>query len=236
MEQKKQGMTREELAGFTARANRYFKGETDRELWSLALPRIAEESAEVAMAALENYSIQWGGPRARFLPAKYFEFLADVKVRRLELTQREAREREARMRSIASSRDAVVCEADWLSRRREIETANPLEVGEAVDYPVPSVGGIRRSRSAHGADLGSWPSRISSAGGWSPDTIAIGRDSRIRAAIRSGQSQRRRSTVRPERPQDGSPSRLARLEAFRALPRGEARTGRFPRFGYTASR
>jgi hypothetical protein len=134
MEQKKQGMTREELAGFTARANKYFKGETDRELWSLALPRIAEESAEVAMAALENYSIQWGGPRARFLPAKYFEFLADVKVRRLELTQREAREREARMRSIAASRDAAVCEADWLSRRREIETANPLEVGEAVDY------------------------------------------------------------------------------------------------------
>ena len=134
MEQKKQGMTREDLAGFTARANRYFKGETDRELWSLALPRIAEESAEVAMAALENYSIQWGGPRARFLPAKYFEFLADVKVRRLELTQREAREREARMRSISASRDATVCEADWLSRRREIETANPLEVGEAVDY------------------------------------------------------------------------------------------------------
>ena len=134
MHTKSNGMTREELAGFTARANRYFKGETDRELWSLALPRIAEESAEVAMAALENYSIQWGGPRARFLPAKFFEFLADVKVRRLELNQREAREREARMRSIASSRDAAVCEADWLSRRREIETANPLEVGEAVDY------------------------------------------------------------------------------------------------------
>ena len=153
MEQKKQGMTREELAGFTARANRYFKGETDRELWSLALPRIAEESAEVAMAALENYSIQWGGPRARFLPAKYFEFLADVKVRRLELTQREARERDARMRSIASSRDAAVCEADWLSRRREIEVANPLVVGDAIDA-LRSIGW-----GAPPAAFADWPRR-----------------------------------------------------------------------------
>lgn len=132
MEQKK-GMTREELAGFTARANKYFKGETDRELWTLALPRIAAEPSDVAMAALENYSIHWGGAKARFIPSKYFEFLADVKARRLEMNQREAREREARRRSISSDRDAMIAEADWLALRREIETANPLLVGEAVD-------------------------------------------------------------------------------------------------------
>ena len=130
---KPNGMTRDELAAFTARANRYFKGDTDRELWSIALPRIAEETAEVAMSALENYAIQWGGPRARFIPSKFFEFLADVKSRRLEMSQREAREREARRRAIANDRDAMICEADWLALRREIETANPLEVGEAVD-------------------------------------------------------------------------------------------------------
>jgi hypothetical protein len=134
MESKKEvGMTREQLAGFTARANKYFKGETDRELWALALPKVAAERADVAMAALEQYAIQWGGPRARFIPSKFFEFLQDVKVRRLELTQREAREREARMRAIASDRDAMICEADWLALRREIEVANPLRVGEAID-------------------------------------------------------------------------------------------------------
>jgi len=126
-------MTRDELAAFTARANRLFRGETDRELWSLALPRIAEMESSVALAALENYAIQWGGPRARFIPAKYFEFAADVQTRRSEIAQREARVRESDRRRIASSRDAMVCEADWASLRREIEVANPLVVGEAID-------------------------------------------------------------------------------------------------------
>lgn len=132
MESKKEGMTREDLAGFTARANRYFKGETDRELWALALPKVAAERADVAMAALEQYAIQWGGPRARFIPSKFFEFLQDVKARRVELTQREAREREARMRAIASDQTAQLCERSWLALRREIEVANPLRVGEAI--------------------------------------------------------------------------------------------------------
>jgi len=132
-ESKKAGMTRDELAAFTARANRLFRGETDRELWSLALPRIAEMESSVALAALENYAIQWGGPRARFIPAKFFEFLADVQTRRSEIAQREARVREADRRRIGSSRDAMVAEADWASLRREIEVANPLAVGDAID-------------------------------------------------------------------------------------------------------
>ena len=132
-ESKKNGMTREELAAFSARANRLFKGETDRELWSLALPRIAEVESSIALAALENYAINWGGPRARFIPAKFFEYLAEVQIRRSEMNQREARQREVDRRRISSSRDALICEADWASLRREIEVANPLVVGEAVD-------------------------------------------------------------------------------------------------------
>lgn len=132
-ESKKAGMTREELAAFSARANRLFKGETDRELWSLALPRIAEVESSLALAALENYAINWGGPRARFIPAKYFEYLAEVQIRRSEMSQREARQREFDRRRISSSRDAMICEADWASLRREIEVANPLVVGEAID-------------------------------------------------------------------------------------------------------
>ncbi len=132
-ESKKPGMTREELAAFTARANRYFRGETDRELWALALPRIAEMESSDALAGLENYAINWGGPRARFIPAKFFEYVADVRMRRSEMSQREARQRECDRRRISSSRDAMICEADWASLRREIEVANPLHVGEAID-------------------------------------------------------------------------------------------------------
>ena len=132
-ESKKNGMSREELAAFSARANRLFKGETDRELWSLALPRIAEAESSLALAALENYAINWGGPRARFIPAKFFEYLAEVQIRRSEMNQREARQREVDRRRISSSRDAMICEADWASLRREIEVANPLVVGEAID-------------------------------------------------------------------------------------------------------
>lgn len=132
-ESKKPSMTRDELTAFTARANRLFKGETDRELWALALPRIAESTSSDALAALENYAIHWGGPRARFIPAKFFEFLADVRLRRSERETREARVLESDRRRIGASRDAMICEADWASLRREIEVANPLEVGEAVD-------------------------------------------------------------------------------------------------------
>ncbi len=130
---KTNGMTRDELAAFTARANRLFRGETDRELWSLALPRIAEMESSVALAALENYAIQWGGPRARFIPSKFFEFAHDVQTRRSEMAQRDARVREADRRRIGSSRDAMVAEADWARLRREIEVANPLAVGDAID-------------------------------------------------------------------------------------------------------
>jgi hypothetical protein len=132
-ESKKPGMTRDELAAFTARANRYFRGETDRELWALALPRIAEMESSDALAGLENYAINWAGPRARFIPAKFFEYVADVRTRRSEIAQRDARVRESDRRRIASSRDAMICEADWASLRREIEVANPLHVGEAID-------------------------------------------------------------------------------------------------------
>jgi hypothetical protein len=127
-------MTRDDTMQFAINAKRSFRGDWDDELWKLALPRIAAESREIAYRALAEYTLQWGGPRARFIPSKFFQILAQVKdqIEGARAAEKRIADSTARMMSLDENAKAV--EADWLERRREIEIANPLHVGEAIDY------------------------------------------------------------------------------------------------------
>lgn len=127
-------MTKSDLANFAIMAKRHFRGDWDDALWKLALPRIAAEPREIAMRALDEYALQWGGPRARFLPSKFFQILGAVRGQMEGARAADRRIADSTARMMALDENAKSVEADWLERRREIEIANPLHVGEAVDF------------------------------------------------------------------------------------------------------
>lgn len=171
-------MTREQLATFCESARRLFRGETDQELFRLALPRVAALRADDATAALEEYAVTWGGARARFIPGKFFEFVSTISSRSSETREREARLR--RCDEIALARDAMATavSSEWSTLRREIETANPLVVGEHVAYlrsvgwgsPPPAFADWSRSWVVAVSDLlagRSCPARDEETGEWS---------------------------------------------------------------------
>lgn len=146
-------MTSEELAEFAMQVRRYFpaRSEADDAVWRLALERIREIPREIAYQALEAYAMRWGGPRARFISGKFFEAV-DACRAQFEAQRAAARRREdSDRRMLKGSAEAESVAADWLERRREIETANPLEVGEAVDL-LRSLGWGNPP-----ADLSAWP-------------------------------------------------------------------------------
>lgn len=127
-------MTKGDLANFAIMAKRHFRGDWDDALWKLALPRIAAEPREIAMRALDEYALQWGGPRARFLPSKFFQILGAVREQMEGARAADRRIADSTARMMALDENARSVEADWLERRREIEIANPLHVGEAIDF------------------------------------------------------------------------------------------------------
>jgi hypothetical protein len=132
-------MMKSDLANFAIMAKRHFRGDWDDALWKLALPRIAAEPREIAMRALDEYALQWSGPRARFIPSKFFQILAQVRDQMEGARSAERRIADSTARMMALDENARAVEADWLERRREIEIANPLHVGEAIDF-LRSVG------------------------------------------------------------------------------------------------
>lgn len=128
-------MTSEDLAEFAMQVRRYFpsRSEADDSVWKLALERIREIPREIAYRALEAYAMRWGGPRARFIVGKYFEAVDAVRAQFDQERSAARRREESDRRLLESTAEAESVSADWLERRREIEVANPLQVGEAVD-------------------------------------------------------------------------------------------------------
>lgn len=127
-------MTKSDLAEFAVSAKRHFRGDWDDSLWKLALPRIAAEPREIAFRALDEYALQYAGPRARFLPSKFFQILGAVRDQMEGARAADRRIADSTARMMALDENAKAVEADWLERRREIEIANPLHVGEAIDF------------------------------------------------------------------------------------------------------
>lgn len=127
-------MTKSDLAEFAVSAKRHFRGDWDDALWKIALPRIALEPREIAFRALDEYALQYAGPRARFLPSKFFQILGAVRDQMEGARAADRRIADSTARMMALDENAKSVEADWLERRREIEIANPLHVGEAIDF------------------------------------------------------------------------------------------------------
>lgn len=76
----KQKMTPRELAEWTERMRRLFRGLTpmDEELLRLALPRIACLEPSVAHEALEQYALKWAGENGRFIASSFLETAQQV--------------------------------------------------------------------------------------------------------------------------------------------------------------
>ena len=136
-------MTSAELAEFVSRSRKLFRGEMDEDLFSLAKARIANLKFATCISALDDYALMHGGARARFIPAKFFEFYG-----RLDATVVEQRIKSSHIAEViagderaALDRDAV--EADWRNRRAECESLLPSDRAEivawlrALGWPMP---------------------------------------------------------------------------------------------------
>jgi len=123
-----------ELADFAIKARSFFRGDWDEDLWRIALPRIAAEQKEVAFNALDDYAIQFGGPRAKFIPSRFFAHVIQLRDSLESSRAAERRIAEANRRAFESSESARIVDADWSERRREIETADSTAIGEAVSF------------------------------------------------------------------------------------------------------
>ena len=73
-------MTSAELADFVAKTRKFFRGEMDEDIFSLAKVRIAGLKSETCLTALNEYALAFGGGRGRFIPAKFFEYLAKLTI------------------------------------------------------------------------------------------------------------------------------------------------------------
>ena len=125
-------MTSSELAEFVARVRRLFGGPMDEELFALAKERIAGLKAKACAESLDEYALAHGGPRSRFIPAKFLE----VYVRRTsdQDSRADATEREARKRAAAISLDLEEQQIrnEWKEIRTEVADANPDRRSTAV--------------------------------------------------------------------------------------------------------
>lgn len=174
-------MTSVELAEFVARSRRLFRGEMDEDLFALAKARIAGLKFAVCISALEEYALMHGGARARFIPAKFFEFFA-----RLDATVVERRIKSAHIAEVVALDERADLERaqidrDWRARRRECESISSSDRAEIVRWlrsvgwpaPSPEVSGWSRAWLLAVSDLatdrictmrmqdGSWSRQVS---------------------------------------------------------------------------
>ena len=146
-------MTSAELAEFVSRSRKLFRGEMDEELFALAKARIAGLKFATCISALDDYALMHGGARARFIPAKFFEFygridatVVEQKIKSKHLAEVIAGDERAQL-----DREAV--DADWINRRRECESLLPSNRAEIVTYlrglgwPMPPASIANWSRS-----------------------------------------------------------------------------------------
>ena len=125
-------MTSSELADFVARVRRLFGGPMDEELFALAKERIAGLKAKPCNESLDEYALAHGGPRSRFIPAKFLEVYTRRTTdqdSRADATEREARKRAA---AIGADLEAEKIRKEWEGIRREVAEADPAARSTAV--------------------------------------------------------------------------------------------------------
>lgn len=128
-------MNSQDLAAFALRVAQLFRGERDANTWRLLLERIRGEPREIVSRALDEYGLRYGGgPKSRFIASKFLAYLDDARRQVEGIRETERRNVAMSRRAIEQSETAQAVAQDWSERRREIEIANPLRVGEAVDY------------------------------------------------------------------------------------------------------
>lgn len=125
-------MTSTELAGFVARVRRLFGGPMDEELFALAKERIAGLKEKPCNESLDEYALAHGGPRSRFIPAKFLEVYTrrtSDQDSRADATEREARKRAA---AIGADLEAEKIRKEWEGIRKEVAEADPAKRSTAV--------------------------------------------------------------------------------------------------------
>ena len=125
-------MTAPELAEFVARVRKLFRGEMDEDIFALAKSRIAGLRLAVCMNALDQYALQYGGLRGRFIPAKYFEIYGKLTIENDDREQSARRVASSFDRALALDVEAATVAADWAARRAEIDRAEPQLVAEIL--------------------------------------------------------------------------------------------------------
>jgi hypothetical protein len=154
-------MTSAELADFVAKTRKFFRGEMDEEIFSLAKVRIAGLKSETCLTALNEYALAFGGGRGRFIPAKFFEYHS-----KLTIDHQANAESGNRMTSILKRAQYLQDETrevnnEWDEIRREVDQADPTEVSNALDllhsagwiYPPPDRSRWRKSHLLAVSDL-----------------------------------------------------------------------------------
>jgi len=143
-------MTSTELGEFVARVRRLFGGQMEEELWRLALERIGGLRSRPCEEALSEYALAHGGPRSRFIPAKFFEFYSRRAAEADQIEDRTKRAAVAVERIESADAAAAACAADWARIRAEVTALDPRRRAGIVEI----VAGERGSRPP--ADLERW--------------------------------------------------------------------------------
>ena len=138
-------MTSSELGEFVARVRRLFGGAMDEELWRLALERIGGLRSKPCEEALSEYALAHGGPRSRFIPAKFFEFYSRRAAEADQIEDRTKRAAVAVERIESADAAAAACAAEWSQVRREVAALDPArragivaQLAEARDRRPPA--------------------------------------------------------------------------------------------------
>lgn len=149
-----------ELGEFVGRVRRLFGGPMDEELFAIAKERIGGLAAKPCAEALDEYALAHGGPRSRFIPAKFLEIYS----RRTERLDAEA-ERTARIAAKRRAEIGVGLEAE--QHRRE---------WESIRKDVAALDDDRRRAAVELMRRAGWNYRGSDPSGWSDTQVLAVRD------------------------------------------------------------
>jgi hypothetical protein len=154
-------MTSAELAEFVAKTRRLFRGEMDEDIFSLAKVRIAGLKIEKCLTALDNYALDYGGVRGRFIAAKFFEYYTKITIDDQANAESGNRITSILKRAQSLQDETREVNAEWDAIRREVDQADPTEVSNALDllhsagwiYPPPDRSRWRKSHLLAVSDI-----------------------------------------------------------------------------------
>jgi hypothetical protein len=131
-------MTKDELAQLRSRVNALFgAGDDDPEITRLWMAQCQGLDFARAMSALNQYAVNNGGKKSRFITGRFMRFYeAEPEPRRVVLVDREKLAREAQLKEARRAEEWASIREERERDRRAVLTANPLEVGEIVDALV----------------------------------------------------------------------------------------------------